>query len=120
VEAFQRLVERHVDESRAQLLKKYADTNFPKGPGSEALLFEPDANDFQPRLITQRADGTWTADRLPFHDTDLHGDRSVGYADAPGARLVSLVRRARRAAPSWICAIASMTFVSAVFPLTGR
>ena len=59
VEAFQKVINRHVDESRSQLLKKYADVNFPKGPGSEALLFEPDANDFRPRLITQHADGTW-------------------------------------------------------------
>jgi serine protease Do len=92
-EAFQKVANRHVDESRQLLLKKYADTNFPKGPGSEALLFEPDGNDF-PRLISQRADGTWTADRLTYHQIELPMDGTVGYADVQGARLLRLVRSA--------------------------
>lgn len=90
--AFQKLTGRHIDESRAQLLNKYADSTFPKGPGSDAVLFDPDANDVRPRLITQRADGAWTAEKLPFHDIDLSADGSVAYADTPGARLLSLVR----------------------------
>jgi TonB family protein len=91
-EMFQKVSDRHIEESQSQLLKKYADTIFPKGPGSETLLFEPDANDFRPRLITQRADGTWTAEKIPFHEIDLPADGSVAYADTPGARLLSLVR----------------------------
>ena len=38
VQAFQKLTNRHIDEARSQVLKKYADTIFPKGAGSEALL----------------------------------------------------------------------------------
>jgi serine protease Do len=92
VEAFQKTTDRHIDDARSQLLKKYADTLFPKGPGSEVLLSAPDANDFRPRLITQQADGTWIADKLQFHQIDLPGDGSVSFADTPGARLLSLVR----------------------------
>jgi len=92
VEAFQKVLNRHADESHQQLLKKYEDTIFPKGPGSEALLFEPEANDFRPRLIAQRPDGTWTAERLSFHEIELPMDGSVAYADVAGSRLLSLVR----------------------------
>jgi serine protease Do len=92
-ETFQKLANRHVDESRQQLLKKYADSIFPKGPGTETLLYDPDTNDF-PRLISQRADGTWTADKLTFHQIELPADGTVGYADVQGARLFRLVRSA--------------------------
>lgn len=92
VEAFQRVTDRHYGDSRELLLKTYADTLFPKGPGSEALLFEPDANGAKPRLITQQADGTWIANNPAFHHIDLPADGSVAYADDAGVRLVSLVR----------------------------
>jgi len=35
---FEVVTNRHIDEARSQVLKKYADTIFPKGAGSEALL----------------------------------------------------------------------------------
>jgi serine protease Do len=92
VEAFQKVVSRHSSESRQQLLKKYADTIFPKGPGSETLLFDPDANESRPRLIAQQPDGTWTGERLSFHEIALPLDGSVAYADIAGGRLVSVVR----------------------------
>jgi serine protease Do len=92
VESLTKHSTRHIDESRRQLLQKYADTMFPKGQGAQAVLFDLDANDIRPRLITQHADGTWVAERPPFHDISLPGDGSVGYADTSGARLISLVR----------------------------
>jgi serine protease Do len=91
-EAYQRVVERHFEDSRAQLLKTYADSLFPKGIGSENLLFEPSKNVLRPRLITQQADGTWVADVPAFHQFDLSADGSVAYVDIAGARLMSLVR----------------------------
>ncbi len=92
VEAFQKVSERHGDEARALLLKTYDDTLFPKGPGSQNILSEPNANDGKPRLITQQADGTWIAETSPFHEVDLPDDGSVGYADQAGVRLIKVVR----------------------------
>jgi serine protease Do len=92
VDAYQRVVERHFEDSRVQLLKTYADTMFPKGAGSDNVLFELTKNDTRPRLITQQADGTWIADAPAFHQIDLSADGSVAYADIAGARLMSLVR----------------------------
>ncbi len=94
VQAFQKVALRHSEQATAQLLKTYADTLFPKGPGSQDLLFAPHAEDGKPRLITQQADGTWTADRLEYHQIELPEDGSVSYADVAGVRLVSLARSA--------------------------
>ncbi len=99
VQAFQKVIDRHVEESRSQLLKNYADTNFPKGSGSEALLFEPVANDFRPRLITQHADGTWAADKLSYQEIDLPRGRLrllCGYAGRPTNQPGALCCRFRR------------------------
>ncbi len=38
VDAFRKIIDRHSDDSRALLKKTYADTLFPKGPGTESLL----------------------------------------------------------------------------------
>jgi hypothetical protein len=92
VDAFRKTVERHFGESQGRLLKTYADTLFPKGPGSDVILFEPEANGARPRLVSQQADGTWIANDPPFHEIDLPADGSVAFADEAGARLLSLVR----------------------------
>ncbi len=92
VQAFQKLMLRHSEQASAQLLKTYADTLFPKGPGSKDLLFAPHTEDGKPRLITQEPDGTWTAERLDFHQIELPDDGSVNYADVAGVRLLSLAR----------------------------
>jgi serine protease Do len=92
VDAFQKLGLRHYEDAAGQLLKTYADSLFPKGPGAQALLYEPVVGEAKPRLITQQADGTWVAELRAFHEIDLPGDGSVGYADEAGVRLLSLVR----------------------------
>ncbi len=86
------MIGRHYEDARTQLLKTYADTLFPKGPGSQSLLFEPDTGGVKPRIISQQADGTWTAETPAFRAIDLPAEGSVGYADAAGARLITLVR----------------------------
>ncbi|HEY2675985.1 MAG TPA: serine protease, partial [Steroidobacteraceae bacterium] len=92
VDAFQKVSQRQSDEARALLLKTYADTLFPKGPGAQNILYEPNPNDGKPRLITQQADGTWTVATSVFHEVDLSDDGSVGYADEAGVRLFRVVR----------------------------
>jgi serine protease Do len=92
VEAYKSVIDRHNDEGRAGLLKTYAATLFPKGPGTEDLFFEPDLNEFRPRLIAQQADGRWTALKPEYRVVALPGDGSVSVANAEGAALLRLVR----------------------------
>jgi serine protease Do len=92
VEAYKSLIDRHSAEGRAGLLKTYAATLFPRGPGTEDLFFEPDSNEFRPRLITQQADGRWIALKPEYKVVGLPGDGSVSVANAAGAALLRLVR----------------------------
>src|SRR5277367_4225201 len=92
VEAYQKLTERHGDDSKAQLLKTYADTTFPKGPGKDDLLFQPAAEGWLPRLIIQQADGTWRASIPEYHEIELPADGSVSVATEAGVRVLHLVR----------------------------
>jgi serine protease Do len=92
VQAYQALIERHADESRALVLKTYGDTLFPKGPGAVDLLYEWSLQDARPRLILQQPDGTWTAPVPDFDKVNLPGDGSVAVATVAGASLLRLVR----------------------------
>ena len=65
---------------------------FPKGPGTEDLFFEPDANDFRPRLITQQADGRWIALKPDYRVVNLPGDGSVSVAPDAGGILLRMIR----------------------------
>ncbi|HKC15993.1 MAG TPA: TonB family protein [Steroidobacteraceae bacterium] len=89
---YRTVIARHEDASRERLLKTYADTLFPKGSGSEAVLYAPEANDFRPRLIEQQDDGSWSATAPYYTATDLPGDGSVSVANVSGAVLLRLVR----------------------------
>jgi serine protease Do len=92
VKAVLALIARHNDEARDLLLHTYADTLFPKGAGSEALLFDAEANGFRPRLIMQQSDGIWSAPEPTYAMTDLPGDGSVSVAAAASGAIVRLVR----------------------------
>ena len=92
VAAYQSLLARHTDEARDTLLKTYGDSMFPRGAGSESLLFDPNANGFRPFVITQQADGAWGANAPDFTSTNLPGDGSVSVATAAGATLLRLIR----------------------------
>lgn len=92
VAAYQSLLARHTDKARDTLLNTYHDSMFPRGPGSESLLFDPNANGFRPFVITQQADSTWGISAPDFTSTDLLGDGSVSVAAAAGATLLRLVR----------------------------
>jgi TonB family protein len=90
--AYQGIIVRHEQDSRAALLARYADTLFPKGSGTESLLYAPEANDYRPRLIAQQDDGRWSAIEPDYNLTDLPADGSVSTAGAAGAVLLRLVR----------------------------
>jgi serine protease Do len=90
--AYLKIIARHDQASRATLLKTYADTVFPKGSGTESLLYAPEANGFRPRLVTQQADNSWTASEPDYTSTDLGGDGTVSVASAEGVTLLRLVR----------------------------
>jgi serine protease Do len=92
VKAYQIVAGRHTDEARDALLRTYADTLFPKGEGSESLLYDADSNGFRPRVIMQQADGSWTARDPNYTSTDLPGDGSVSVAAAVSMAMLRLVR----------------------------
>jgi serine protease Do len=92
VEAFQNLTERHGDESQAQLLKTYAESTFPRGRGRDDLLFEPAIEGTKPRLVTQQADGTWSAALPSYQVAELPADGYVSVASEASVKLVNLVR----------------------------
>lgn len=92
VAAYQSLIGRHGDEARAALLKTYSDSLFPKGTGSESLLYDSSANGFNPFVIMQQTDGSWGVNDPEYASTKLPGDGSVNAATAAGATLLRIVR----------------------------
>lgn len=92
VKAHQALIEHHVDASFALLLKTYASSLFPRGPGSDDLLYAAPPGNARPRLIYQAPDGIWAAPMPDFHEVSLPGDGSVAVANAANVRLLRLIR----------------------------
>jgi TonB family protein len=68
---------KHTLAGREALLAERADTLFPKGKGTESLLFDADANDYQPWFVGQQNDGSWGAMQPYFEHVDLPGDGAV-------------------------------------------
>jgi len=91
--AYQALVLRHTLAMRAQLLAANSGTLFPKGSGTEALLYDSDNNDFLPWLVSQEPNGDWSAMQPGFHTTELPGDGAVRVASLfEGSLLLQVVR----------------------------
>lgn len=88
---FQETAERQADEARAQLLRTYAETMFPKGPGADDLIFDP-AVGTRPRLLSQREDGTWVGPEPEYEEVSLGAEGSVSAATAAGTGLIRLIR----------------------------
>lgn len=91
--AYEDVVTHHDGQARAELLHAYEDQIFPDGPGTESLLYSPDA-EYTPRLIAQQTDHTWAAISPGHYRADLPGD---GYVDtieiaASGLSLLKLHR----------------------------
>src|SRR5215469_2598297 len=92
VRAYQALMERHRDKAREALLSAYASTTFPKGSGTESILYGPDSSTHEPAVVIQQEDGDWTIEEPAFQFTDLPADGKVGSALVAGAMLLALHR----------------------------
>jgi serine protease Do len=90
--SYQALVARHADHAREALLATYASTMFPRGNGSEAILFDSDPTSRTPGVVLQQADGTWTVQVPDLQFTDLPGDGKVGFGSVAGIGLLALHR----------------------------
>jgi serine protease Do len=92
VRASQTVARTHSDKARAALLSAYASTMFPRGSGTESILYGGETASREPEVVTQQSDGNWTTDAPEFQFTDLAGDGRVGVATAAGAVLLALHR----------------------------
>jgi serine protease Do len=90
--SFQELTARHHDAARAQFLEAHAATMFPRGLGTESLLFDTNGNLGYPWLVTQQPDDSWTASVPRYANVDLPGDGSVSVANGGEVGLLRLVR----------------------------
>jgi hypothetical protein len=89
---YQQLTSLERERSHDALLNKRRGTLFPTGPGSQSLLFHPDANGFRPRLIVEGSDGAWRALAPDYRRTDLGHGGSVSVASAIGVTVLQVVR----------------------------
>jgi TonB family protein len=71
--AYQDVVTHHSEQARLELLHAFDEKLFPKGDGTESLLYDVDL-DRTPRLIVQQADNTWAAVAPPYQNAQLAGD----------------------------------------------
>ncbi len=90
--AYLAVMAKHERAGSTALLVSAADAAFPKGAGTESVLYDPDSNDYKPRLIAQQQDNSWTANAPRYSATDLPGDGSVSIASAADITLLRLVR----------------------------
>lgn len=83
VKAHDALTGRHFDASLAELTEAYADTQFTRGVGVDSIMYSRDTNYYDPRLITQQKDHTWSAEALDCCTTNLAEDGflTVGWID---------------------------------------
>ncbi len=91
--AYEEVAVHHSEQARSELLRTYDEKTFPKGSGTESLLFDLDA-EFAPRIIVQQTDNTWSADSPGYQNADLPGDGyvSVGAIPNGGLSLLKLHR----------------------------
>lgn len=90
--AYQQVVQRHSDDARAQLLAAHADSMFPRGSGSDSILYSTVNPSLDLGLIQQEANDEWRLSQPAFAATDLPGDGQVSVATAAGATLLRLER----------------------------
>ena len=95
---YQSLIERNDQTARKQLLTAYAESLFPKGPGSESVIYEVSTSAREPGVLLQQSNGQWAVQAAQFDFTDLPQDGKVGRAAAaPGVTLLRLQRSAEAA-----------------------
>jgi TonB family protein len=86
------VLRRHFDESLAELTKAFADTQFIRGIGVDAVVYSQDANLYSPKLIKQQPDDTWIAEGSDCCTTNLSGDGFLNVGWVQGLALVRLHR----------------------------
>jgi TonB family protein len=86
------LIARHFDEALAELTKSYADAQFSRGVGVDSVVYSKDTNFFDPRLITQQNDDTWTSEAPDCCVTNLPEDGFVSVGWIAGVALLRLHR----------------------------
>jgi serine protease Do len=89
VKAHDALLARHFDEGISELTKAYADTQFKRGVGVDAILYPTDTNFYDPRLIMQQSDNTWSALVSDGRTINLPGD---GFVNVGWIAEVALLR----------------------------
>jgi serine protease Do len=89
---YEQAIRRHSDEAREQLLAAYADSMFPRGSGSDSILYSTVIPSPDPGIILQQANGEWTLDQPSFDSTDLAGNGKVSVATIAGATLLRVDR----------------------------
>lgn len=92
VRSYQAVVQHHANVARTELLAAYASSMFPRGPGTENILYDADTSDRGPALVNQHDDGNWAIDTPQFRETDLAGDGKIEVATVAGAVLLKLHR----------------------------
>jgi len=92
VHASQAVEQTHSDRARAALLSAYASTMFPRGSGTESILYGGETTSRELAVVIQQSDGKWATEEPDFRFTDLAGDGKVGIASAAGAVLLALHR----------------------------
>lgn len=89
---YERVIERHSDEARNQLLAASAASMFPHGDGSDSILYSPPTPDPDPGIILQQQNGEWTLDKPAVDSTDLPGNGRISVASIAGATLLRMER----------------------------
>jgi serine protease Do len=89
---YQHVVQSHTDEARERLLAAYADSMFPRGSGSNSILYSTVIPSADPGIILQQQNGEWTLDQPSFDSTDLPGNGKVSVAAIAGATLLRVDR----------------------------
>ena len=87
--AYEEVVVRYSKQARDELLKANEHRIFPSGEGTEELLFDLDVH-FEPRIIAQQTDNTWSAVAPGYRQADLPGDGQVSVADVSGTGITLL------------------------------
>ena len=92
VQAYQAVMNRHGDHARDQLLATYVDSMFPKGSGTESILYSVAASTREVGVVIQQPSSNWSIERPEFSNVNLPGDVTVGTAKVAQATLLRLHR----------------------------
>ncbi len=90
--AYQRVVTQHGDEALNQFITAHADTLFPKGDGSDDILYSTVGPAPAVSIVIQEDNGEWTLTQPSFQPTYLPGNGKVSVATAAGVTLLRVVR----------------------------